>query len=210
MKILSETFTNDFQLIHFFFFVISFFNSFDHSTGRGVFANQTIEKSELLLSLPLDLMITPETAGLFLDVYYPPWKEMKLDCHGILALFLALELRRGERSDFSMFLNSLPPSFDMVLANWPDEYDKYLMTNIVELKTRFRQRAAYRYNVINEHYNKEHLMTWIREEEIQYALNAINTRAFNWPYGTGMTLLPGNWKFLAKGSYSTIVSKMFR
>merc|ERR1712233_197464 len=40
-----------------------------------------------------------------------------------------------------------------------------------------------RYNKINDFYNEDHKMTWVREDEFRYAFSAVKTRGMSWSHG---------------------------
>ena len=158
--------------------------------GRGLFANKTIRGNELVVSIPLDQMITEDYIRKSLALSYPKWTLMQLDCHGMFALFIALELRKGETSKFATYLKTMPTSYDLVLVNWPEDYDHLLMEHVLESKKRLKELYAARYEKINDFYNADHKMTWIREEEFRYGFSAVITRGMNWPYGAPRKYLP--------------------
>ena len=153
------------------------------SAGRGVFSNSTIRPNELVMSIPRGEMITPGHIGKELDAFYPNWGSMELDCYGTFSLFIALELRKLDASQFSTYLKSMPPSFDLLLLNWPDDYDQFLMKNVLQSKARLKALFANKYKQLNSTYNPEHNVTSIREREFRYGFSAVKTRAMNWPYG---------------------------
>ena len=155
----------------------------DGMAGRGLFANKTLRSNELVVRIPLDKMITENFIRKSLDRSYPKWTEMQLDCYGLFGLFIALELRKGEASSFSTYLKSLPTSSSLVLINWPDDYDDFLMENVLESKQRLKELFAARYEKINDFYNADHKMTWVREEEFRHAFSLVITRALDWPHG---------------------------
>ena len=135
------------------------------------------------MRIPLDQMINADYIIKSFDLAYPKWTQMQLDSYSMFALFIALELRKGDASEFSTYLKSFPSSFDLVLTNWPDDYDQFLMKHVLESKQRLKRRFAARYQKINDYYNKDHKMTWIREEEFRHAFSVVKTRAMEWPYG---------------------------
>ena len=157
------------------------------NAGRGLFANRTIGEEDLVITIPRDQMITPDYVAKVFDVSYPEWKAMQLDCLSLLSLFVALEVRKGDASEFSTFLKSMPASFDLLLVNWPDDYDDFLMTNVLETKSRLQELYLARYKKINDFYIEDHKMTWLREEEFRYSFSAVKTRGMHWPHGA-----PGN------------------
>lgn len=56
-----------------------------------------------------------------------------MNAHAALAVFLILEHRKGEDSEFYNYLHGLPPSMVTSLMNWPDEYDPFLMTHMARV-----------------------------------------------------------------------------
>ena len=58
-------------------------------------------------------------------------EEHTIDCADSLALFIALEIRKGADSRIADYFAFLPKSFDYQLHNWPDKFDSFMSDQIL-------------------------------------------------------------------------------
>ena len=92
--------------------------------------------------------------------------------------------RKKEDSELWPYISALPKLYKMVLINWPDKYDHFLMKSVLDTKERLQDRFKQRYDRIDKSYNTQHRMTWVREEELKHAYLTIKSRAIKWPVPT--------------------------
>ena len=108
-------------------------------------------------------------------------ENVKLDCIDTLALFLILESRKEQDSEFWPYIATFPSHHHYLLMNWPARYDPFLMQHVQELKNRQINILRLRYDRIEQIYNQNHLTTAITMAELRKALSIVRTRSVGWP-----------------------------
>ena len=79
--------------------------------------------------------------------------EQRLDCAEAIALFIAVELKKGSESKFKYYLDTIPTNFDYQLANWPDKYNYFVAVQVVTEKRLVTGTSKYAFEIINATYN---------------------------------------------------------
>ena len=66
----------------------------------------------------------------------------KLSDQGLMALYLAVERKKGPDSDLYCFLKNIPEeSYNYLLENWPENYHQYFTAQIrLQIKSLYYQK----------------------------------------------------------------------
>lgn len=103
----------------------------------------------------------------------------KLDCADTLALFIAAEQRKGPKSKYKSYLDTLPTSFNYQLVNWPDKYDVFLTDQILIEKRLVKNNNDYAYASVNNTYNYMNPGNAITKNELVHARQGLTFSVFD-------------------------------
>ena len=103
-------------------------------------------------------------------------EEQRLDCAEAIALFIAVELKKGSESKYKYYLDTIPTNFDYQLANWPDKYNDFVTDQVVTEKRLVKRTSKYAFEIINATYNAVNPKNTITQEELNQARDIVSTR----------------------------------
>jgi len=149
--------------------------------GTGLFATGLIKKHAHILKLKPDSLVTANTA---IETISPMIGEIedavKLDCDDILSIWLVLEQRKGNSSEYHTYLQHLPHDFSRFLINWPAQYDHFLTDDMIFTKNFEQIHFMLRFKKIEHSFNLHNVEDAISEEEFKGAFLTVRSRGIEW------------------------------
>lgn len=123
--------------------------SFNNEANRSVFSTDVIKKKEIILRIPLNALITLETAqdspsGKYLT------QEVKAKLHSpnhcLLTAYLLDEMEKGENSKWKFYFDMLPDNYDAFPIFYTEKEEKLLKGTV------FLQRIIQKKKEMNQDY----------------------------------------------------------